>query len=79
MTLNGESETLFSNNRWRFSTKFNIGLDIKDIYVSPEISYLGWEPFEVYSAVHYLDGNEQSLGGFYQENSMITIGWRGRF
>ncbi len=79
VTLNGESETLFSNNRWRFSTKFNIGLDIKDIYISPEISYLGWEPFEVYSAVHYLDGNEQSLGGFYQENSMITIGWRGRY
>ena len=79
VTLNGESETLFSNNRWRFSTKFSVGLDIKDIYISPEISYLGWEPFEVYSAVHYLDGNEQSLGGFYQENSMITIGWRGRF
>jgi len=79
VTLNGESESLFSNNRWRFSTKFSIGLDIKDIYVSPEISYLGWEPFEIYSAVHYLDGNEQSLGGFYQENSMITIGWRGRY
>lgn len=79
LTLNGESETLFSNNRWRFSTKFNIGLDIKDIYISPEISYLGWEPFEIYSAVHYLDGSEQSLGGFYQENSMITIGWRGRY
>jgi len=79
ITLSGESETLFSNDRWRFSTKFNVGLDIKDIYISPEISYLGWEPFEIYSAVHYLDGNEQSMGGFYQENSMITIGWRGRY
>jgi len=79
LTLSGESETLFSNNRWRFSTKYSIGLDIKDIYISPEISYLGWEPFEVYSAVHYLDGNEQSLGGFYQENAMISIGWRGRY
>jgi len=79
VTLNGESESLFSNNRWRFSTKFSIGLDIKDIYISPEVSYLGMEPFEIYSAVHYLDGNEQSLGGFYQDNSMITIGWRGRY
>jgi len=79
VTFSGESETLFSNNRWRFSTKFNIGLDMKDIYISPEISYLGWEPFEVYSAAHYLDGSEQSLGDFYRENSMITIGWRGRY
>ncbi len=79
MTLSGESETLFSNNRWRLSTKFSLGLDIKDIYISPELSYLGWEPFEIYSAVHYLDGSEQSLGHFYQENSMITVGWRGRY
>jgi hypothetical protein len=79
LTLGGESETLFANNRWRFSTKFSIGLDIKDVYISPEIAYLGWEPFEVYSAAHYLDGSEQSLGGFYEENTMVTVGWRGRF
>ncbi len=79
LTLNGETESLFSNNRWRFSSKFSIGLDIKDIYISPEVAYLGWEPFEVYSAVHYLEGNEQSLGGFYQDNTMFTVGWRGRF
>lgn len=79
LTLNGETESLFSNNRWRFSTKFSLGLDVKDIYISPEIAYLGWEPFEVYSAVHYLEGSEQSLGGFYQENTMFTIGWRGRY
>lgn len=79
LTLSGESETLFSNNRWRFSTKFSLGLDIKDIYISPELAFLGWEPFEIYSAVHYLDGNEQSLGDFYHENSMISVGWRGRY
>lgn len=79
LTLSGESETLFSNSRWRLSTKFNLGLDIKDVYISPEISYLGWEPFEIYTAVHYLDGSEQSMGGFYKDNSMINFGWRGRF
>ncbi len=79
LTLTGETETLFSNSRWRLSTKFNIGLDIKDIYISPEISFLGWEPFEIYTAAHYFDGSEQSMGGFYRENSMITFGWRGRY
>ena len=79
VTLTGETESLFSNNRWRLSTKFSLGLDIKDIYVSPEISFLGWEPFEIYSAVHYFDGSDQSMGGFYRENSMLTFGWRGRF
>jgi hypothetical protein len=79
LTLKGETESLFLNNRWRLSTKYNIGLDIKDIYIAPEIAYLGWEPFEIYSAIHYLTGHEQSLGDFYQDNTMLTIGWRGRY
>ncbi len=79
LTLAGESESLFYNNRWRFNTKFSLGLDMKDIYVSPEIAFLGWEPFEIYTAVHYFDGSDRSMGGFYRENSMITFGWRGRY
>ena len=79
VSLSGEVETLFSNNRWKFSGQFNLGLDEKDIYLSPEISYLGWEPFEFYSAIHYLDGDDNTLGGFYKENTMITFGWRGKY
>lgn len=79
LTLSGEVETFFANNRWKAGGRFNFGLDDKDIYLAPEISYLGWEPFEVYSAIHYLDGNQNTVGGFYQLNSMVTFGVRGQF
>ncbi len=79
VNLSGEVETLFSNNRWKLSGRFNLGLDEKDIYISPEVAYLGWEPFEMYSAIHYLDGNDNTLGGFYENNTMVTFGWRGQF
>lgn len=79
VNLSGEVETLFSNNRWKLSGRFNLGLDEKDIYISPEVTYLGWEPFEIYSAIHYLDGNDNTLGGFYENNTMLTLGWRGQF
>ena len=79
IVLSGEVESLFSNSRWRASGKFNIGLNNKEFILSPEIAYLGWEPFEIYTAVHYLDGDDDTLGGFYKNNTMLTIGWRGQF
>jgi len=79
VSLSGEVETLFSNNSWKLSGRFNIGLSDKDIYISPELAYLGWEPLEVYTAIHYLDGDEQTIGGFYENNNMLTFGVRGKF
>ena len=79
VTLSGEVESLFDNDRWKLSSRFALGLDEKDVYISPEVAYLGWEPFEIYTAVHYLDGDDNTIGGFYQNNSMVTIGWRGQF
>jgi len=79
VALSGEVESLFSNNRWKVSGRFNIGLSEKDYVVSPELTFLGWEPFEIYTAYHYLDGAEQTVGGFYQDNNMITFGLRGKY
>ena len=79
VALSGEVESLFSNNRWKLSGRFNVGLSDKDILLSPEIAFLGWEPFEIYTAYHYLDGAEQTIGGFYQGNNMLTFGLRGKY
>ncbi len=79
IALSGEIESLFANERWKLSTRFNIGLTHEDYLLAPEIAFLGWEPFEVYSAFHYLDGAEQTIGGFYKDNAMLSFGVRGKY
>ena len=79
VVLSGEVESLFDNNRWKASGRFNIGLSNKEYILSPEIAYLGAEPFEIYTAYHYMDGAEQTVGGFYKYNNVLTIGIRGKY
>ncbi len=76
---NGEIETTFAQGRWKAGVRFFAGLNVHDIYISPKLSYLGWEPHELYVAAHYFDGEARTLGGFHQDHSLITLGLRTRF
>lgn len=76
---NGEIETTFGQGRWKAGTRFYMGLNVDDVYVNPKLSYVGWEPHELYVAAHYFDGEERTIGGFHQDHSMITLGLRTRF
>ncbi|MBW8457584.1 MAG: hypothetical protein K0M58_03955 [Thiobacillus sp.] len=76
---NGEVETSFGQGRWRAGMRFSSGFNVKDIYLSPKLSYVGWEPHELYVAAHYFDGETRTLGGFHQDHSLITLGLRTRF
>jgi hypothetical protein len=78
-SLNGEIDMPFDRARWRASLDFLAGLDHDDWYLNPEIAFLGWEPHEVYLALHWFDGSEQGLGGFHQDHSSINLGWRAKF
>ena len=74
--------TVFSelwNNRWQAKTRFFVGLDQKDIYINPEISFVGWEPHEIYAGLHYFNGEEDTIGGYWENNSLLTLGWRSQF
>jgi len=75
----GEIETTFAQGRWKAGTRFFTGLNVHDVYISPKLSYLGWEPHELYVAAHYFDGEARTLGGFHQDHSLITLGLRTRF
>lgn len=77
--LNGEIEVPFDRERWRASFDFFLGLDQRDVYLNPELAFVGWEPHELYVSLHYLDGDDGTLGGFYEDNSSINIGWRASF
>ena len=78
-SLNGEVEVPFDRNRWRAKLGFYAGLGEHDVYLNPEIAFLGWEPHELYLAVHYFDGDDNTFGGFYEHNSSINLGWRAKF
>lgn len=76
---NGEVETTFGQGRWKAGVRFMTGFNVHDVYINPRLSYVGWEPHELYLAAHYFDGEARTLGGFHQDHSMITLGLRTRF
>jgi len=77
--FNGSIFGEFGNNRWQSNTRFFIDLDEKGVYFNPEIRFIGWQPHEIYVAWHYFSGNAQTLGGFWKNNSLLTLGWRSQF
>ena len=76
---NGEIETTFGQGRWKAGMRFAAGFNVHDVYLSPKLAYVGWEPHELYVAAHYFDGEARTLGGFHQDHSLITLGLRTRF
>lgn len=76
VAFNGSYETPFSNNNWRFKTRYYLGLDQKDIYLNPELAYTGISSQEVYLDFHYFDGSNGTPGGFHKDHSTINLGWR---
>lgn len=76
---NGEIETSFDQGRWKAGMRFSTGFNVSDVYLSPKLSYVGWEPNELYIAAHYFDGEARTLGGFHQDHSLITLGLRSKF
>ena len=76
---NGEIETSFDRGRWRAGLRFASGINVRDVYLSPKLAYVGWEPHEIYLAAHYFDGEARTLGGFHQDHSLLTLGLRTRF
>ncbi|MDP1648561.1 MAG: hypothetical protein Q8M01_10220 [Rubrivivax sp.] len=79
LALNGEVESSFGQGRWKAGVRFNLGLNVRDVYLAPKISYLGWEPHEIYLAAHLFDGEQRTIGGFHKRHDMIAVGLKTRF
>ena len=77
--FNGSAEIPFAEEAWRANVRFSFGLDKDDIYFNPEIAFVDWEPHEIYLEGHYYDGDEGTLGGFHEDHSLISAGWRASF
>lgn len=77
--LNGEVETTFDQGRWKASMRFAAGLNVRDHYLAPKISFVGWEPHELYLVLRRFGGEARTLGGFYDANDMVAVGIKTRF
>lgn len=78
-SLGGEVETILAGYRWRARMRFAIGLDERDVYLNPELAWIAREPHEFYLAWHHFDGDRDTPGGFYDDNDLMTAGWRARY
>ncbi len=78
-TFNGETSVPFLHQRWRFRSRFFIGVDKRDVYINPEIAFIAWEPHEIYLAGHFFEGDDGTVGDFYEDDSLLTLGWRAEF
>lgn len=78
-SINGEVESSFDQGRWKASLRFAGGLNINDSYLSPRLTFVGWEPHELYIAVHRFSGEPRGFGGFMRNNSAVAIGVKTRF
>lgn len=77
--MTGELEHPFAQGRWRADLRFMIGLDERDVYVNPRLSYTGIDQHEFFVAAHLFSGSAQALGGYYTDNDAVMVGWQGRF
>lgn len=76
---NGELETAFAQGRWKAGLRFAAAFNVNDVYLSPKLSFVGWEPHEIYLAAHYFHGEARTFGGFHEDHSLVTLGLRSRF
>lgn len=79
VALGGELESILPGYRWRARMRFSTGLDRRDVYLNPELAFIGFEPHELYLAGHWLDGADMTAGGHFQDNDLIALGWRARY
>jgi hypothetical protein len=48
------------------------------VYLNPELRWLFLDAQQVYVAAHIFSGGEDTLGGFFHDNTGIMLGWRAR-
>lgn len=74
--LGGEVEQPWDRERWHTRLRFNLGLDRSDVYINPEVAWSAQDQSEVVLGAHYFRGDDDTLGGYFEDHYIVTIGWR---
>jgi hypothetical protein len=68
----------FGHGRFEFETRYALGLNTRDVYINPELRFLFLDAQQFYVAAHVFRGSDDTLGGFFHDNSGVTLGWRAK-
>lgn len=77
--VNGELEHTFGHGQWRAGVRFNLGLNVRDVYVNPQLTYVGLAPHELYVGAHFFSGDDDTAGGFHRNDDLAVLGWQMRY
>lgn len=78
-SFTGEVEHPFARGRWRADLRFITGLNARDLYLNPKLSYTGIDQHEIFVAGHFFSGASRTLGGYYARNDTVMVGWQAKF
>lgn len=77
--LTGDIEHPFAQGRWRANLRFSHGLNERDNYLNPRLTYTGIDQHELFVAAHLFGGADNTMGGFYRRNDALILGWQAKF
>lgn len=70
----GQIESTLAQGRWKVGMRFFAGINVRETYLAPRVTFLGWEPHELFVTMRLFDGQARSLAGFHREHDMLALG-----
>lgn len=77
--VNGTIENEFFQGVWVAGIDYAFGLNKKDIYLNPGVTYKGIDNHEIFLEGHYFEGAPDTLGDYFHHNSIVMAGWKYHF
>lgn len=75
----GDIEHPFAGGRWRANMRFLTGLNHRDNYVNPKLTYTGFDSQEIYIGAHFFGGDNSGTGGYHRDHDLVTVGWQAKY
>lgn len=76
LALTGSVRTEWGRGNWQSRLRYSIGLDRRDTYFNPSITWSGLEAQQITLGGHWFAGEASSPGGYYRNNDLIYLEWR---
>ena len=69
----------FAAEKWELSLRSMVAVGRSNIYLNPQLQYLGWEPHSISLGYHFFEGAEREVGGYYSNKDVVSLSLRGSF
>lgn len=76
LALNGSVRTEWGRGNWQARLRYSFGLDSRDNYLNPALTWLGWDGQQVTLGGHWFSGEDATPGGYYANNDFVYLEWR---